>query len=95
MLEAGLVKEDQFLVQNGNINILPIDTMNSRILYNQCMVPCSFPSTECFKSSIFYFYFFKSLRSNLGILIVLYQLWRDNENGSQDINLKFSWGPYT
>lgn len=42
MLEAGLVKEDRFLVQNGNVSILPIDRMNSSILYKQCMISCSF-----------------------------------------------------
>lgn len=93
MLEAGLVKEDQFLVQNGNISVLPIDMMNSSTLYNQHMIPCSFPSTECFKCSGFLF-FFKSLHSNLGIFIVLYQPWMENENGSQDLDLKNSWGPY-
>ena len=57
MLEAGQVKEDRSLVQNGNNNILPIDIMNSSILCNQCMIPCSFPSTECFKSSFLFFFF--------------------------------------
>lgn len=40
-------------------------------------------------------FFFKLLCSNLDIFIVLYQLWRENENGSWDLNLKISWGLYT
>lgn len=32
MLEAGLVKEDQFLVPNGNGNIFPIAMLNSSAL---------------------------------------------------------------
>lgn len=70
MLEAGLVKEDQFLVQNGNVSILPIDRMNSSILYKQYMISCAFSSTECLSA----LFLKKMLQSNRVIFIVLYQL---------------------
>lgn len=64
MLEAGLVKEDQFLVQNGNVSIFPIDRMNSSILYKQYMISCAFSSTECLSA----LFLKKNVRVELGYL---------------------------